>query len=451
MPQDFFDQFRKSPQAAPAPTAKPAGDFFDTYRQPATATPSAAQPAEQPSAWSRFIGPQAANWNPLNLLQPLLHPLDTLDAVGQQMTDLGNRANRETGMEAAVHKAASYFPVFGPAAIAAGDQWQSGDHAGAVGSVLGVGEGMLMGSKLPAAVSGAIKSVPKVGGVLNAAAQGASLGPGGLFNEAVLGTTRALPKGLMNRALKATLPMKQEFPGMAERLIEDRTLPTPNDIQGALTGLEKNKDTLLHRYAGTHIDDIDLLNDTLPSAEAYVKDRSGMDNLQVGRADAQNTLTDLTDTYIDENRRPLSVVDANNVKIAEGNRAKFNPQGETEPITGLFREGVALANRDNIASRVPGYQDILDQQQPYIGALEAAKRTDLAPHELHRLAELGALTFDPVAGAKLFAVNEFSRNPYVLGHSAFAIDWFGNTMQQAPSMGEALQKAILLGSQFNPN
>lgn len=121
------------------PTEQELHQVFATLNQESAAP-------EQPSAISRFVGGAAETLNPVTMAQGVAqavrHPIDTLQAIGQQHADTFGKAREAFSegrySEAAGYGAATVLPVLGPMAADIGEQAASGDVAGAAGALTGV-------------------------------------------------------------------------------------------------------------------------------------------------------------------------------------------------------------------------------------------------------------------------------------------------------------------------
>lgn len=108
---------------------------------------------EQPDAISRFGSSLASG---VGIVSPeqgknfFAHPLDTLEGVGQGMIDLGRRAYGEFKqgdvVRGGTHAVEAAIPGLGPTLAHAGDQLESGDTAGGIGTTLGAGLTVATGS-----------------------------------------------------------------------------------------------------------------------------------------------------------------------------------------------------------------------------------------------------------------------------------------------------------------
>lgn len=88
-----------------------------------------------------------------------LHPLDTLKAMATLQGELGERAKKELAnkdyVRGLTHGIEWLMPGAGPVLAYAGDQLESGDIAGGVGTTLGAAATLLAGVKAPAIAEGA--------------------------------------------------------------------------------------------------------------------------------------------------------------------------------------------------------------------------------------------------------------------------------------------------------
>jgi hypothetical protein len=88
-----------------------------------------------------------------------LHPVDTLKAMAKLQGELGERAGKELAnkdyVRGLTHGVEWLIPGLGPTLAHSGDQLESGDTAGGVGTTLGAAATLLAGAKAPAIAEGA--------------------------------------------------------------------------------------------------------------------------------------------------------------------------------------------------------------------------------------------------------------------------------------------------------
>lgn len=116
-------------------------------------------------AFGRFVSGLWQNSNPVSMVsgvaQAVVHPLDTLTAVGAAQLGQLQQARTLFGQgrytDAAGHAVAGALPLVGPAAAQAGETMAGGDIAGGLGQAVG----LILGMGAPAVASRAIKAIPK--------------------------------------------------------------------------------------------------------------------------------------------------------------------------------------------------------------------------------------------------------------------------------------------------
>jgi hypothetical protein len=152
--------FTKYAAAAPAPGAI---DFTKYAAAPPAATPP------QPSAFQRLGDSALSGAGVVSNEQGknfFLHPLDTLRAMANQQGELGARAQKELAnkdyVRGLTHGVEWLMPGMGPQLAKAGDQLDSGDIAGGVGTTLGVAAPLVAGIKAPAIADAAADAAANI-------------------------------------------------------------------------------------------------------------------------------------------------------------------------------------------------------------------------------------------------------------------------------------------------
>lgn len=192
------------------------------------------------SAASRFRGSFARG---MGIVSPeegknfFTHPIDTLKGMGEAQADLGRRAGSEFKggdyLGAATHGVEYLLPGLGPTLAHAGDQLESGDTAGGIGTTLGAGTTIAAGS--PEARATAAKAVPPVvrtaGKVLNSPVVLPAVGTA-IGHAAGEGTAGAII-GHGARGLLSKLFGKMEKYGLPEES------PAPTDAEPTFPGADQ--------------------------------------------------------------------------------------------------------------------------------------------------------------------------------------------------------------------
>jgi hypothetical protein len=146
-------------------------DEFNRYVGPAMAAAiGTAEHSTEPvtgSAIGRFAAGAWSALNPMNVVNAIAHPVDTLDAITNRITAEKDQARTLASqgryVEAAAHAGASALPGVGPGAVDAGEAIARGDVAGGLGQGTGL-VGTVVAPRAIVATGRAVAELPRPSG-----------------------------------------------------------------------------------------------------------------------------------------------------------------------------------------------------------------------------------------------------------------------------------------------
>ncbi len=278
-------------------------DPFASIAQPVTQVDPFAAIAhpvdEQPSAASRFGSNLLSGAGVVSNEQGknfFVHPLDTLKAMAQAQGELGVRAKNELSnadyVRGLTHATEYLLPGLGPVLAHSGDQLESGDYAGGIGTSLGAGVNVAAGAGMSKLAPGPVASL------------------GGAGKPATLGNIPA-------QALGDTQVAHADF---AKGVPPTKSTPyTPEDLQNARPYLEDE-------HSASPIKSVTDVKDAADSAIGRIENK-------VSEYVRQNPTDQLSNSPLDDVKAALAKTNELKEGFTQAGLKELAPYNLDEPLT----------------------------------------------------------------------------------------------------------------------
>lgn len=332
-----------------------------------TGTPASEAP---PSATSRFMGNALRGFGVTDsegAKNFFRHPIDTLGAILNEQGELGKRAGREfkSGdyLGGLTHGAEYLLPGIGPSLARSGDQLQSGDIAGGLGTMTGtgaaVGAGKAFGKLSPAGIATA-----GTGGELSrlGVPKSTSLPP----ETAARGMTRAIapPQNEWNSHIEAT---QNEAGNIKDFALRNKLpLKTQLDWANAAKAAADEANQLFHKQFLAPVE-----NEPVSTAGAGYRGEAVGENQNNARLGAINDRIiqinkELNPNYIKRETGQVRSAEANDAELtAEKNALTKILHRELSTRTGIPEDQIA-----SLRQRLGRQYTIADQTRARVNARE---------------------------------------------------------------------------------
>ncbi len=255
------------------------------------------------------------------------------------------------------------------------------------------------------------------------------------------GLQRVAPAA-MDMALGMKQAQRLEYPGAAQRLVDEGIIPRGTNVQDALTATERDVSNQALAYDAAHpIAPVDP--DTIAqAAHGYAYDEGKIGGLGNVPGPEAADLDSLAQHYLDHNTRTRSMEETIAQKRSNQARASYNNRPNAPTQTNEARNfygGVARANREAAIALSPELEALLSKEQDLLGALESQKfrdATSTMPTSLNAA--------KVVLGLK---------NPTLMGGAAIAADRTGWQVLQGiatPAKVAATLRALMASHDIEP-
>jgi hypothetical protein len=326
--------------------------------------------SSQPSAISRFVSNAASGFGVVSQEQGkkfFTHPIDTLEEMGQAQGDLGRRAGKELSsgdiVRGLTHGAEYLIPGLGPVLAHSGDQLESGDTAGGVGTMVGAGANVAAGAGMGKLAPGAVPTEgiggkPATLGTLPAASPQVADAAHANFMKAIPPTKSA----------PYTLDDLQTARPLLEDAHADSPLKTPSDVVDAANAgiqrIENHVSRAIENHPGAQ-----LTTDPVAAARNGI----AQSDLGVAKPDSVDAGASYLEPYNFDEPKTLAEADRIRRQLNSANRAQDAQTGAQQFDSLNTDPNYAARHYANDEIKNNLYDRLEELGEPGIGDLRATE------------------------------------------------------------------------------